>query len=218
MLHLVEAVRSYHSVNNAFPTGTWPNPSLAPESRLSWYALILPQLDDQEVYNALEKDQPWDAGGNGKLSRWRDGRMICPWSPDTLPGNPAPTVYIGIAGLGTDAPSLPKSDPRSGVFGYDRQTTLADIKDGAAYTMMLAETAQLSGSWLQGGSATVRGVDASQKPYVGRGRQFGGLHSVTGAPIAMADGSARWVSDSIDPLVFEALSTMAAGELLPRDW
>ena len=87
-----------------------------------------------------------------------------------------PASYIGIAGVGTDAPLLPKSDPRAGIFGYDRVCSLADIKDGVANTMLLAETAKVSGSWLQGGPATVRGLDPAQKPYLGPNRQFGGMH------------------------------------------
>ena len=103
------------------------------------------------------------------------------------------------------------------MFGYDRVTTMADIKDGLANTMVIAETAKVTGSWLQGGPATVRGLDPAEKPYVGLNLQFGGLHR-GGAWVAMADGSVRWVSDSISPTVFEALSTMAGGERLPNDW
>ena len=141
----------------------------------------------------------------------------CPEVKPVTPGSPQPTSYVGIAGLGTDAALLPKSDPRAGVFGYDRETALADITDGPANTLMVAETARAIGSWFQGGPATVRGLDPAQKPYVGKGRQFGGLHE-GGAWVAMADGTVRRVSDSVDPKVFEALSTMAGGEKLPANW
>jgi hypothetical protein len=57
----------------------------------------------------------------------------------------------------------------------------------------------------------VRGLDPAGKPYLGPYRQFGGLHR-GGAWVAMADGSVRWVSDSISPKVFEALATMAGGD------
>jgi len=130
----------------------------------------------------------------------------------------APTPYIGIAGLGTDAPLLPKGDPRAGVFGYDRQTTIADIKDGLGTTMLVAESGRMSGSWLAGGPATVRGLNPDEQPYLGPGRQFGGRHR-GGAMIGLADGSVRFVSESIDPKVFEALSTIAGGEKIPdRTW
>jgi hypothetical protein len=101
------------------------------------------------------------------------------------------------------------------VFGYDRKTTVADIKDGTSTTMMLAESGRVVGSWLQGGPATVRGLDPTNARYIGPGRQFGGLHEGT-AVIAMADGSIRVVTESIDPKVFEAMSTIAGGEKLDR--
>ena len=99
------------------------------------------------------------------------------------------------------------------MFGYDRQTKLVDITDGTASTMLIAETGLVRGSWLQGGSGTVRGLDPSRQPYIDAGRQFGGLHGA-GAWVAMADGSVRWIEESISPKIFEALSTMAGGEQL----
>ena len=48
-------------------------------------------------------------------------------------------------------------------------------------------------------------------------RQFGGNHP-GGANVLFADGSARFISESIDPKVFEALSTMAGGEAVPADF
>jgi hypothetical protein len=33
---------------------------------------------------------------------------------------------VGVAGAGLDSPSLPIGDPKSGAFGYDRQTRIED--------------------------------------------------------------------------------------------
>jgi len=217
MRQIALALLGYCANDGAFPSGTWPNPSLPPESRLSWYAEITPFLDMQELYMLLEKARPWDAGLNQKVACTRALYLRCPIDNGPRFGNPWTTPYIGIAGVGTDAPSLPKSDPRSGVFGYDRRTTLADIKDGLATTMLIAESGRAYGPWLQGGPATVRGLDTANTPYIGPGRQFGGFHPGC-VPIAFADGSVRVVDEKIDPKVFEALATMAGRESLPSNW
>jgi hypothetical protein len=36
--------------------------------------------------------------------------------------------------------------------------------------------------------------------------------------VAFADGSVRFLHDTIDPGVFEGLSTIAGGEVLPGGW
>ena len=175
-----------------------------------------PYFDFAELYYRIDESQPWDGPANVAWAGVPVGLLRCPVRSSVAGPAPQPTTTIGIAGLGTDAPSLPTTDPRAGIFGYDRQTTPADIKDGVANTMMLAEINRGLGCWLQGGPATVRGLDPANKPYIGPGRQFGGLHDGT-AVVAMADGSVRVLSESIDPKVFEALSTIAGGERLPAD-
>jgi prepilin-type processing-associated H-X9-DG protein len=214
--NVVLGVLAYENRIGHFPDGMCPNDEIGPAERLSWYAAVLPDLDEQERFNVLEMDQPWDVGENDELAHSRIRVLSCPERAAVAAGSPEPASYIGIAGLGVDAPSLPKSDRRAGVFGYERQAKLADIKDGTAQTMMLVETGRFSGSWLQAGPATVRGLDPAQKPCIGPGRQFGGMHR-GGAFVAFADGSVRRVSESVDPAVFEALSTMAGGERLPPD-
>ena len=66
--------------------------------------------------------------------------LLCPANPTCNdPLLPCVTHYVGVAGVGADAATLPLSDPRAGVFGYDRKTSLRDIKDGHSTTMLLTE-------------------------------------------------------------------------------
>jgi hypothetical protein len=211
------ALLDYCKVTGSFPSGTVPNPNLRPADRLGLYVPVTPYFDFKELYNGIDQAQPWNRDFNGSLARVPIGILTCPSAAAVESKAPKPTTSIGIAGLGRDAPILPTTDPRAGIFGHDRQTALAAIKDGAANTMMLAESGRTTGSWLQGGGATVRGLDPASKPYIGPGRQFGGLHEGV-ALVAMADGSVRFVSESIDPKVFEALSTIAGGEQVPVEW
>lgn len=123
-------------------------------------------------------------------------------------GLPGPTSYIGIAGLGTDSVNLPVTHPRAGVFAFNRRTSSSDIVDGQSHTIMVAELHEANGSWTAGGLSSMRGLDPSRRPYVGKGSQFGGNHS-DGVYLLFADGSVRFVKQSIDEMRFEAMSTIA---------
>jgi prepilin-type processing-associated H-X9-DG protein len=208
---------AYEQAKGIYPSGTFPNASLPPENRLSWYCSIIPYLNIN-MYTNIAKPDPWDSNANMPFAC--TGIPILRDSTDSgrpTPSGPVPTPYVGIAGLGVDAPTFPKSDRRAGVFGYDRATKSRDITDGLATTMMVAETWGARGSWLAGGPATVRGLDPARQPYIGPGRQFGGLHR-GGVNLLFADGSVRTLSPTIDPRVLEALSTIAGGETVPQDW
>ncbi len=212
-------IESYTNACGSFPPGTIPNPDLALERRLGWGVTILSYIDNAEYLpdHGLTQDdvlsQAWDSPVLGDLAMAPPGFFRCPGSMTR--SNP-----VAIAGLGIDSPGLPTRHPRSGIFGDRRQTTPADIKDGASNTMMVVETDSAPAPWFAGGRATVRGLDPGRQPYIGPGRQFGGNHRTSrnplfareGANVLLADGSIRFVKDSIDPKVFEALSTMAGGE------
>ena len=205
---------SIHDQEKSFPRGTLPGVEFDPWLRLSWYANLLPHVEQQELHDAVRNAEPWFSERNHFVALTDIDSLRCPHSPGSATGE-IPATYIGIAGVGIDAPKLPVNDPRAGVFGFDRRTALAVIKDGAAYTMMIAETNRYAGSWLQGGYATVRGLDPLDQPYIGPSQQFGNSHS-TGVCVALADGSVRWVSESVAPKIFEAVSTIAGGEKYQR--
>src|SRR5207245_8200417 len=114
---------------------------------------------------------------------------------------------LGRAGLGADAPKLAASDPRAGFFRYDTPTKAGMIKRGLSNTMMILESTRQLGPWAAGGPPTVRGVDTTEQPYVGLGSQFG-AHPA-GCNVAYADGSVRFMSNSIDAKVFEMLVALA---------
>jgi prepilin-type processing-associated H-X9-DG protein len=99
-------------------------------------------------------------------------------------------------------------DRRAGFFGYERTFKLEDFKNHAGSILMLAETSQLNGAWTAAGLPTTRGLIPDGSPYMGAGGQFGGNHR-HGANVAFADGSVRFVEQSIDPAVWEAMATLS---------
>jgi prepilin-type processing-associated H-X9-DG protein len=183
-------------------------PDLPFARRLSWYVQLLPAMRESELYARFDATKAWDDAANlGPAGTWLEV-LHCTAAVEPKPPPQAPiTTYVGIAGVGSRAPLLTRQDPKAGVFGYETSARLQDITDGASTTMMVIETAKDNGPWAAGGPATVRGLDPSE-PYIGSGRQFGGLHS-GGAMTAFADGSVRFISDKISPATFEALATIA---------
>jgi hypothetical protein len=217
------ALNHYYDKHKAYPTGTVVRPDLPPEQRLSWYVSILPYLEPdlhkpkaerQKAWEAfcqsIDQQQGWDAAANRQAVTTPLGTLRCPGDPRRqVPGTPALTNYVGVAGYGKDAATLSVEDPDAGVFGYDRSVRRDQVSAGISEVMMVTETAWQNGPWAAGGPATVRGLDPAQKPYIGFDRPFGGTHP-HGLFVLYVDGSARFISQSIDPAVFEAMATITA--------
>jgi hypothetical protein len=231
------ALHSYASANQeSFPPGTVPHPELPPEQRLSWLVPVLPYFEQDSVFKQF--DLTFGSGDvrNAKPTSTRIRFLTCPASDECVRNNggevwksPAPlTHYVGVAGIGSDAATLPLGHPRAGVFGYDRRTALKDgFPDGISNTLMLIETANNPGHWAYGGPATVRAFEPGTAPYIGEDRPFGGFHNsqlvLFGARtykcnVGLADRAYRTFTNKTDPAVLEALATVAGKEELPANW
>jgi hypothetical protein len=228
---LVLGSHQYLDTHGHFPPGTVPNTALPPDQRLSLYLLIWPYDRWVPGYDRLVPSEPWDGDRNAAaLADWHGRWHRCPARPDPgpTPGARMPTNYIGVAGLGADAATLPDADPRAGVFGYDRTTNREQVKDGLANTVLFVETTRDVGPWARGGPTTVRGIDPDDRPLTGPGRPFGGLHHLHrmypwqtwrgGSNVGLADGSVRSLRDDADPAVLPALATVAGGEAGLPGW
>jgi prepilin-type processing-associated H-X9-DG protein len=176
----------------------------------------------------VDLDKPWDAEELRPLMlhTWSNAPyreydvplrpflfFRCPNGPDETHSDGQPFAsYVGMGGIGEDAPMLPFGHERTGAWAYDRQTSVADLLDGAEHTILLIETAHENGCWIAGGKATVRGAvgeSTSSLPYVrgvGDAGQFGGLHPGGGMTV-FVDGHVDFVSDAMEPTVFHSLCT-----------
>jgi hypothetical protein len=228
------AVHNYASANDdRMPPGTVAGTSLPVEQRLSFNALLLPYLECSDVYRKLAQDEPWDSPRNAEaVSNYQTKVFRCPGLLQARQSEPpwdgnAPTNYIGVAGIGLDAASLPLDDPRIGMLGYERQLRITAVKDGTENTILMMESDRDPGPWIRGGPSTLRGIDIADRPITGENRAFGGTHRPsdtffskrpTGSNILLADGSVRYTNDTIDPDVLAGLATAAGGESVPADW
>jgi prepilin-type processing-associated H-X9-DG protein len=170
------AVNQYRETHEGvFPRAVVPLEGHPPEKRASWLAAVLPFIEVKPNHpsewaalaSRLNLEKPWDDPANREALTFHVPYYQCPGNPAFDPHNhPGLTTYPGVAGVGEDAASLPKDDPRAGFFGYNRNVTLTDVLvksddkrlEGSSHKMMVVETTWQNGNWIAGGPPTVRGV------------------------------------------------------------
>lgn len=207
------ALHNYLAAKNGFPAGAHPHPTLPVEKRISWMADILPYFEQNDAFRSVDFTKAWDDPVHERLTKFEIGVLHTPILEDGTKAPAGFTQYVGIAGVGEDAPRLPVVDPRAGAFGLNDPRTLADFRDGTSNTLLVTEASGQFGPWIAAGPATLRSL--TRQPYIngpdGIGGPFkGGVHA------AFADASARFISEKIDPKIFEALSTINGGEPIPQ--
>ena len=193
-----------------------------PSQRVSWMVELLPYLGQGNLYGQIDRAQSWRDPANVGSASTLIPQFL---SPNTDPASwwvkypevsdpVAATHFVGIAGVGMDAASYAANDPavadKIGIFGYDRQTSVRDITDGAANTILMAQVPPVvKWPWQAGGGSTAVGVPEknSVKPFVstqGDGKR--------GTLVVMADGSVRFISENVSDEVFKALVTIKGNE------
>ncbi len=202
------ALHNYHDVHKSFPPGTIANDKLKPEERLSWQAEILPFLDQSTLFNLLDRSKGWKDDANTDAAGIAVATYLNPSNPNSF-DEFGLTHYVGMAGVGEETLTLKKHNQKTGVFGYDRATRMADIRDGTSNTIAVSDAIDQLGAWASGGKPTLRAL--TEKPYI-NGPDGLGSHHAGGMQVLFCDGSVRFLSQFIDESVLEALMTVQGGE------
>jgi prepilin-type N-terminal cleavage/methylation domain-containing protein len=224
MKQLVLAVQHHNDTFGSYPLGTVADSAKAPEERLSCFVALLPFIEQDNLYKRFDMHQGLRSAENKEASVASVRTFLC-WAGPPRPENV--TFYVGVAGAGPDAVTLPLEDPRSGFFGYSRTLKTADVKRGAANVLVFLETRRDIGPWAAGGPPTVRGVDVEDAPLIGEDRAFG-LHAGERpwgvgrrpwtATAALLDGSVRQAPDTTSPAALAALATIAGADEKAAEW
>lgn len=234
--NLAAAFPKMKSGNKPFPRGTMEREikseryglAFPPEQRVSFLAELLPFIGRGGLRNTIQdKKFPWYAKENVAAAESWVPEFLVPYYPQTSWRASHPlaegkvlggTNFVGISGLGLDSarysPTNPEYAKKVGITGYDWGSTPAEITDGMANTIyMIQAPPGIRRPWIAGGGATVVGVDDAIANPV---QDF--VHSTPdkkrGTYLLMADGSVRWMSESIDPKIFKGMATRAGGETL----
>lgn len=204
------ALHNYHDTYNQFPPGIVAGQD-KPEDSISWYAPLLPYMDQAELAKKLDQKKKWNDEANKTIGQTAIQAFRNPSATDVKADGYAQADYAGVAGLGKDGPKKKVSDKGAGFFAYGRATRIRDITDGTSNTVTVGEIVKDRGPWLQGGTGTIRPL--VEKPYIGGPDGWGGNHT-GGSMFLMGDGSVRFISQNVDPKTMEALVTIQGGETI----
>ena len=183
------------------------------QAHYSWMHNILPFIGHQATYDKFDLAKPLHDNVNFKFGAILIPEFLLPGDKrQRWEGYPfdefALTHFVGMAGIEDSrnvvAGKLPRTDPRAGIFGYDKIAAMSEITDGTSSTIMVIGNGELANPWVMGGGATIRGA---RQPYFDKLTGFGSRGK--GGPVAiMADGSIRMINTNVDPAVFRAMCTM----------
>jgi prepilin-type processing-associated H-X9-DG protein len=191
MKQLMLAMHNYHSAHDHFP----PAVVIGPDGKTphSWRVELLPYLEQADLYNEYKMNEPWDSPANRKVLE------ACP-KIFTFPGSEAGntnSAYFALTGPETIMPAEGKG------------VGIATITDGTSNTIALVET-QRDIPWTKPEDIPFDSKQATPK--------LGGFYPESaGFNVAFADGSVKFIKDSINTFLLRALITKAGGEVISRD-
>jgi type II secretory pathway pseudopilin PulG len=205
------ALNAYHGAHRRFPVGCleWRAPGNSSARQLAWSAYLLPFLEEQTLFDALDLSQPFDSPRNAAAEAVLPV-YLCPSSLRRSPivSGRGACDYGGIYGERLSSPN----NPPKGAMLIDAVVTLRHTRDGAAKTLIVAEDSRFSdGQWINGRNIFDQAYPINTAPPFEndiRSEHTGGAQAV------MVDGSVHFLAETLDLKTLAALCTRAGGEAL----
>ena len=185
------ALHNYHDAYGCFPPAYLVDNNGKPVH--SWRVLILPFIEENELYEAYRFDQPWNGPDNLKLADHMPQIYH-------LPNAPTPTSTTNIVAVVGSETAFPGSGC----------TRLDDFTDGLDNTILLAEITSSGICWTEPRDLRVEDmsftVNDPMRPSISSSRRRGPY-------VVFADSIRTYrLSPLLEPETLKALTTRAGGE------
>jgi prepilin-type processing-associated H-X9-DG protein len=193
------ALQGYHDTHGSFPPAYIADENGRPMH--SWRVLILPYLDQDNIYGRYNFDEPWDGPNNSKLAAQMPYYFQCLLDP--AKGGPQ-TSFVAVVG------------PRT-VWSGSEQLSLDDFADDPSETLMVVEIANSGIHWMEPRDLNISEMTLEVNPKNGRGISsrhagFKFPRELGGANVGFADGSVRFLPETTLPEDLRAMLTRSGGE------
>lgn len=176
---LALAMHNYHDEYGSFPPAYIADEGGRPMH--SWRVLLLPFLENRELYELYRFDEPWNGPHNRLLGSLMPRAFRCPSDE----GPASNTSYLVVAG--------PKT-----VFPGATSVGIKDITDGTANTILLVEAAGSGINWLEPRDLSYEEALHGVNTKAAAGMNLGiSSHHEGGAQAAFVDGSVRYLRDTL---------------------
>lgn len=135
------AVANYVDAYESFP----PPYVIGPDGRPwhSWRVLLLPYLEEKELYAAYNFNEPWDGPNNRKLAERIPRQYV--FHGFERPGN-ITTNYLAVVGDDT-------------VWSSTRKVNWIDVKDGTSKTISIIENRGAGIHWMEPRDLSLNDLD-----------------------------------------------------------
>jgi len=183
------AMLTYEAMHGKFPSAYTVDEDGKP--MYSWRVLLLPYIEERDLYERFNLDEPWDSPHNLALASQMPAIYACPSSADAEENH---TSYVMIVG-----PNTVSDGPDS--KGIDYLTR----KDGASTTIMLIESAESGRGWTE--PIDLNANEISYQINDGSGKGIRSNHR-SGVTVGFCDGHVIIVDKEIDPLALEDMATV----------
>ncbi len=193
MTRIMAALQSYHKDHGAFPPAFSVDGKGKPLH--SWRVLILPYLGHKNLYDQLRLDLPWSDPVNRQFATQMPAEYHCPGDPQSADT----TNYVVVNGKGL-------------AFNGSQATAKGQITDGLANTILVVEAVETHINWM-----APRDLQADKVSFTVNSdlNDTVSSHHLQGAHVGLADGSVKFVRDSMDSTELQSLFTISGNEPVP---
>ena len=196
---LQQAFHQYHNSYKVLPPAYVADKNGKPMH--SWRVLILPYIDEKELYEKYNFDEPWNSPNNLALSDNMPRAFRCP--SDEMPED-GETNYVMILG-----PDMISDGPTAKRF--------ADILDGTFNTILLVETSGSGINWLEPRDLKRDDITFGINDDTDTGIRSNHPHGANLLFTADLQHGVIFAKETTDPEIIRALSTIAGGERVDRN-